>query len=159
MLFLVSQWQGYTTAAIQKVILQFCNYFYIAAVMYPGYQLPGNTISSLYCGCRTAPQQVKIRLPRFTRDYTVPSILNKKTISKNCLVFKKKHSCSILSSILGSKSLSKWVFTICLIKDVGGNKLIGDSSKNKIFWTKCNLNQFQGNLVVAFDWNSFDQND
>ena len=48
---------GYTTAAIQNSIffLQFCNYFYIAAVVYPSYRLLENTISSLYRGCRTVP--------------------------------------------------------------------------------------------------------
>ena len=34
-------------------------HFYITAVVYPGYPLPVNTFSSLYRGCRSAPQQVK----------------------------------------------------------------------------------------------------
>ena len=57
---------GYKTTAIQKLIYKKSNftYFYIVAVVYPVYRLPGNTIWSLYPGCRMALQQVKIRLPR-----------------------------------------------------------------------------------------------
>ena len=71
------------TAAVQKVILQFCNYFYIACRL-PRLPVVGKhffePISRLLHG--TAAGKIKVALtPRFTRDYTVPYI---------CYVWSKK---------------------------------------------------------------------